>query len=59
MRGHYALPVLVDTEIVGHVNPKADRIQRKLLVPSRRIRRGHTVAPALRELARWLGLQRS
>ena len=59
VRGHYALPVMVGTEIVGHVNPKADRIQRKLIVVSRRIRRGHAVAPALRDLARWLGLQRS
>jgi uncharacterized protein len=56
VRGHYALPVLVGTEIVGHVNPKADRSRRKLVVVSRRIRRGHKVAPALRELERWLGL---
>ena len=54
VRGHYALPVLVGLEIVGHVNPRADRGQRKLVVTSRRIRRGHRVAPALREFARWL-----
>ena len=30
MRGYYALPVLAGTEIVGHVDPKADRAQRRL-----------------------------
>ena len=59
VRGHYALPVLVGTEIVGHVNPKADRATGKLVIASRRIRRGHKVAPALSEFARWLGIQRS
>jgi uncharacterized protein YcaQ len=58
VRGHYALPVLVDTEIVGHVNPRAERTQGKLVVVSRAIRRGHKVAPALQDLARWLGLRR-
>jgi uncharacterized protein len=57
VRGHYALPVLSGTEIVGHVEPKADRVARKLVVLSRRIRRGHAVATALRELARWLDLR--
>ena len=57
VRGHYALPVLVGTEIIGHVNPRADRSQRKLVIASRRIRRGHRVAPALRDLALWLGLK--
>lgn len=59
VRGHYALPVLAGTEIVGHVNPRADRAQRKLIVHSRRIRRGHRVAPSLRDFARWLGLKQS
>ena len=58
VRGHYALPVLVDTEIIGHVNPKAERTQGKLVVISRAIRRGHKLAPALQDLARWLGLRR-
>jgi uncharacterized protein YcaQ len=58
VRGHYALPVLAGTEIVGHVNPRADRTERKLIVHSRRIRRGHGVAASLRDLARWLGLKR-
>jgi uncharacterized protein len=57
VRGYYALPVLHGTEIIGHVDPKADRGARKLHVISRRIRRGHAVAPALREFARWLGLK--
>ena len=58
VRGYYALPVLVGTEIVGHVDPKANRPERRLEVVSRRIRRGHAVAPALREFAGWLGLKR-
>lgn len=57
VRGYYALPVLIGTEIVGHVDPKADRASRRLRVVSRRIRRGHTVAPGVREFARWLGLR--
>lgn len=56
VRGYYALPVLAGTEIVGHVDPKADRARRKLVVVSRRVRRGHPIAPALRDFARWLGL---
>ena len=56
-RGYYALPVLAGTEIVGHVDPKADRAQRKLVVVSRRARRGHATAPAVRALARFLGLR--
>ncbi len=56
-RGYYALPVLAGTELVGHVDPKADRGRKKLVVVSRRVRRGHRVAPAVRELARFLGLR--
>lgn len=56
-RGYSALPVLAGTEIVGHVDPKADRTARKLVVVSRQIRRGHVVAPATRAFARWLGLR--
>ena len=58
VRGYYALPVLAGTELVGHVDPKADREGRRLVVVSRRIRRGHTLAPALRDFARWLGLKK-
>jgi uncharacterized protein len=58
VRGYYALPVLAGTELVGHVDPKADRAARKLIVRARRIRRGHATAPALKEFAQWLGLKR-
>lgn len=57
VRGYYALPVLSGHEIVGHVDPKADRQQRKLTVVSRSLRRGHRAADAVRELARFLGLR--
>jgi uncharacterized protein YcaQ len=57
IRGYYALPVLAGMELVGHVDPKADRVARTLQVVSRRIRRGHKVAPAVKELARFLGLR--
>lgn len=57
-RGYYALPVLAGDAIVGHVEPKAERKQRRLIVVSRRVRRGYSTAAALRELARFLGLKR-
>ena len=57
VRGYYALPVLSGHEIVGHVDPMADRQQRKLTVVSRSLRRGHRAADAVRELARFLGLR--
>lgn len=57
LRGYYALPVLAGTELVGHVDPKADRVARRLAVVSHRAKRGHAIAPAIRELARWLGLR--
>jgi uncharacterized protein YcaQ len=57
VRGYYALPVLAATELIGHVEPKADRATKKLTVLSRRVRRGHRIAPAVRELAQWLGLK--
>ena len=57
VRGYYALPVLAGTELVGHVDPKADRPGRKLHLVSRSVRRGHRVAPAVRTLAGWLGLK--
>jgi uncharacterized protein YcaQ len=56
-RGYYALPVLAGTELVGHVDPKADRENKKLRVVSRSVRRGHKVTDAVRALARWLGLK--
>ena len=57
VRGYYALPVLAGTELVGHVDPKADREKQKLRVVSRAVRRGHRVAPAVKALAAWLGLK--
>ncbi len=56
-RGYYALPVLAGTELVGHVDPKAERERKKLRIVSRAIRRGHRVADAVRLLAGWLGLK--
>ena len=57
VRGYYALPVLSGHEIVGHVDPKADMKAGKLNVISRSVRRGHAVAPAVKSLARFLGLR--
>ena len=57
VRGHYALPVLAGDELVGHVDPKADRAAGRLRVISRKVRRGHRVASALTELAAFLGLR--
>lgn len=57
VRGYYALPVLSNDELVGHVDPKADRPNRKLTIVSRKIRRGHAAATAVRELAQFLGLK--
>jgi uncharacterized protein YcaQ len=56
-RGYYALPVLAGTEIVGHVDPKADREKRRLRIMARSVRRGHKVTDAVRALAGWLGLK--
>lgn len=57
IRGYYALPVLAGWEIVGHVDPKADRDRRRLRVVSRRLRRGHAARDAVNALARFLGLR--
>lgn len=57
VRGYYALPVLAGHDLVGHVDPKADRPLRKLRVVSRSLRRGHKAADAVRDLARFLGLR--
>ena len=56
-RGYYALPVLSGVEIVGHVDPKADRENGRLRVVSRRVRRGHKVTGAIATLAGFLGLK--
>lgn len=57
-RGYYALPVLSGAELVGHVDPKADRDAGRLRVQGRAVRRGHAVTGAVGELARFLGLRR-
>ena len=58
VRGHYALPVLAGLELVGHVEPKANRAAGRLEVVSRRVRRGHKVSAAIGDLAAFLGLRR-
>lgn len=58
VRGYYAMPVLNGDAIVGHVDPKADRKAGSLHLVGRRVARGQTYAPAVRELARFLGLKR-
>jgi len=57
VRGYYALPVLAGEAVVGHVDPKADREAGRLRVMSRSARRGVKVAPAVAELAAFLGLR--
>lgn len=49
--------MLAGLEIVGHVDPKADREQGRLRVLARRIRRGHKISGALASLAGFLGLK--
>jgi uncharacterized protein YcaQ len=55
-RGFYAMPVLSGTELVGHVDVKAHRDERRLRIVSRKVRRGHGTAPAVGQLAEFLGL---
>ncbi|MBX3748473.1 MAG: YcaQ family DNA glycosylase [Opitutaceae bacterium] len=57
VRGYYALPILAGAELVGHVDPKADRPQRRLRVVTRSVRRGYRVSGAVRDLAGFLGLK--
>ena len=56
-RGYYALPILSSHELVGHVDPKADTKAKKLHIVSRSVRRGHSIAPAVKLLAKFLGLR--
>jgi uncharacterized protein YcaQ len=56
-RGYYALPILAGTDLVGHVDPKADRLARRLRVMSRSVQRGHKVRDTVRHFAAWLGLK--
>jgi len=57
VRGYYALPVLAGIELVGHIDPKADRTKKRLKVVNRSLRRGHRAATAVRSLAAFLGLK--
>ncbi|MEQ9824381.1 MAG: crosslink repair DNA glycosylase YcaQ family protein [Puniceicoccaceae bacterium] len=57
VRGYYALPVLSGDALVGHVDPKIDRKTSRLKVINRRVARGHATAPAVRSLARFLGVR--
>jgi uncharacterized protein YcaQ len=57
VRGHYSLPILAGTQLVGHVDPKADRAAGRLRVEGRSLKRGFKSAEAVRTLARWLGLK--
>lgn len=56
-RGYYALPVLAGDQLVGHIDPKADRKARRLIVVGRKAKRGHPTRPALQALAKFLGLR--
>ena len=56
-RGHYALPLLSGTELVGHVDLKADRDAGRLCVVSRSLSRGKSATAAIDGLARFLGLK--
>ncbi|WP_414662343.1 DNA glycosylase AlkZ-like family protein [Horticoccus sp. 23ND18S-11] len=57
VRGYYALPVMQGDRLLGHVDPKADRTLRRLVVVSRRVEGRSPTAPAVRELATFLGLR--
>ncbi len=57
VRGYYALPVLSGHELVGHIDPKADTKAKTLEIVSRSVRRGHSVAPAVKSLASFLELR--
>lgn len=57
VRGYYALPLLAGHELVGHVDPRADRSAGRLRIVGRAVRRGHRATPAVRALATFLGLK--
>lgn len=58
VRAHYALPVLAGTKIIGDVEPKPNRKTRRLVLASKRVRRGQRVSAAVWELAGFLALRR-
>jgi uncharacterized protein len=57
LRGYYALPVLSGLELVGHVEPRANREAGRLELISRKLRRGHSTIAALKRLGVFLGLK--
>lgn len=57
VRGHFSLPVLHGLEIIGTVDPRADRAKGRLTVSGRRIARGRDVGFATASLATFLGLK--
>lgn len=57
VRGYYTLPVLRDTELLGHVEPRADREEGRLRVLSRSVKGRCATTTAVRELAGFLGLR--
>ncbi|HEU5080305.1 MAG TPA: crosslink repair DNA glycosylase YcaQ family protein [Opitutaceae bacterium] len=56
-RGYYSLPALAGTEIVGDVEPRADWKRGRLVIESKRLKRGYSAAPAISDLASFLGLR--
>jgi uncharacterized protein len=61
--GYYVLPFLLDGELVGRVDLKADRKQGALLVRGSYVEEGRSaaavaarLAPELRDMSEWLGL---
>ena len=57
VRGYYALPLLGASGLVGHVDLRADRKAGRLNLVSKKIKSRTPYAPAVRELARFLGLR--
>lgn len=55
-RGYYALPLLAGEKLIGHADLKADRPQKKLKVVGRHCPRPHRLAPAVKDLAKFLHL---
>lgn len=56
-RGYYALPVLSGDVFVGHVEPRYNARTGKMSVLSRRVRRGHPTAGAVKSLAHCLAAE--
>lgn len=56
VRGYYVLPILAGTQIVGHVDPKAERSKKALTIVAHQIRRGHSITEVAQQLAIFLSL---